>query len=156
MPEETSPAHRSPNGTTASRKSQAQLPQSPRCAFAHKAECMLDEVSKRFLGHGQSGRAEMIAEEIEATFDFADEASVARVERSETRERWRLCGGGPGFRCAQSGLLVARLRPRARPRRAGQRRGLPHLHRGPADRGGRAGRDREPAVWAQCDRAMLR
>jgi len=37
---------------------------------------MLDEVSNRFLGHGQSGRAEMIAEEIEATFDLADEGFV--------------------------------------------------------------------------------
>ena len=48
----------------------------------------------------------------------------------------------------------ARLRPRARPRRTGERRGLPYLHRRPADRGGRAGRDREPALRAQCDRAM--
>jgi hypothetical protein len=29
-----------------------------------------------FFGHGQSGWAEMIAEEIEATFDFADEDFV--------------------------------------------------------------------------------
>ena len=46
--------------------------QSPRCAFAHKAEMLPDEVADRLDRRGQPRRTEMIVEKVEAASDLAD------------------------------------------------------------------------------------
>ena len=41
-----------------------------------KPGCFLDEVGDRLLGHGQPCRTEVVAKEVEAAFDPADECLV--------------------------------------------------------------------------------